>query len=118
MNLSVIEDEGDLVHVQCTGNVNQKEIAHQSESFPELLGSDAYQRRVMLDMSEVRMLDSAGVGWLLNAHKQFKENNGKLVLHSLSLLARNVFKVLNMHMVFNITSDENDALNAIRDNEP
>jgi anti-anti-sigma factor len=115
MNLAVVSDEGDLVRVRVTGEVNQKEINNLSEPISSLLGGDAYQRSVLLDMSEVQMIDSAGVGWLLNCNKQFKDDDGKLVLHSLSLLARNVFRVLNMHLVFNISADENEAVHTIRD---
>ena len=114
MDLSVESDDGDVVRVLVTGNVNQKEINPLADPIGSLLGDEAYSRNVLLDMSDIQMLDSAGVSWLLSNHRRFRESGGHLVLHSLSLLARNVFKVLNMHKVFNIVADERDALESVR----
>lgn len=118
MNLSIQSDDGESVRVQVTGNVNQKEINPLGDAFADLLGDQAYTRNVLLDMSEIKMLDSAGVSWLLSAHRRFREEGGQLIMHSLSLLARNVFKVLNMQKVFSIVADESDALSVARGDAP
>jgi anti-anti-sigma factor len=54
--------------------------------------------------------DSSGVNWLLVAQKRIHEQGGKLVLHSLSPIANNVLKVLNLHSVFQVAESEAAAL--------
>lgn len=114
MNLAILSEEADVVRVQVSGRIDQKEISPMTDPLGDVLGADAYSRIVLLDMSAVEMLDSSGVGWMLACNKKFREAGGRLVLHSLSLLARNVFKVLNMHLVLTMVADESDALRVIR----
>jgi anti-anti-sigma factor len=110
MQLSLVSNEGGIVRIQVTGKVNQKNISPFSEPLGELLGLDAYNRNVLLDMHDVTALDSSGIGWLLVCNKRFREAGGRLVLHSLSPLARNVLKVLNMQLVFRVADNEQDAI--------
>lgn len=113
MKLTLESRDDDVVRVRVSGNINQKEVNPMEEPWVDLLGENAYQCNVLVDMSDTQMLDSAGVSWLLSGHRKFNEGGGRLVLHSLSLLARNVFKVLSMQKVFNIVADESDALNFV-----
>jgi len=65
---------------------------------------------MVVDLSEVASLDSSGVNWLLVSQKRSSEHGGKLVLHSLSPIANNVLKVLNLHAVFQIAGSEAEAI--------
>ncbi len=114
MQLSVLANDNQVVRLQLAGRVDQDVVNPDCERLREELGDDAYKRHVLLDMSDVEMLDSSGVAWLLAEHKRCREAGGKLVLHSLSLLARNVLRVLNMHLVLKIVADEDDAVQVLR----
>jgi anti-anti-sigma factor len=109
MNVSLRSNEGDIVELDVAGRVDQAELALSSDPIVELAGKDVYGRRILIDMSQVPALDSSGVGWFLNRHKLCKEAGGQLVLHSLSTMTQNVFKVLNMHMVLKIAPNRKEA---------
>ena len=109
MNISLRSDEGDIADFSISGRVDQHQLAQANDPLIELGGEGIYTRKVLIDMSEIPMLDSSGVGWFLNRHKLCKEAGGQLVLHSLSTMTQNVFKVLNMHMVIKIAGNRKEA---------
>ncbi len=69
------------------------------------LGNEAFQQNVLFDMSEVEAIDSSGINWLLTCQKKMRESGGHLVLHSLSPIAKNVIRVLNLQTVFALADD-------------
>jgi anti-anti-sigma factor len=109
MNISLRSNEGDTVEFEVAGRVDHRDLAQSTDILTELVGEDVYRRNILIDMSQIPMLDSSGVGWFLNRHKLCKEAGGQLVLHSLSTMTQNVFKVLNMHMVLKIAADKKAA---------
>lgn len=82
------------------------------------LGDDAYSQRLLFDMSEVEAIDSSGVNWLLGCQKKMRESGGRLVLHSLSPIARNVIRVLNLHTVFALAEDAAEAQTQLDGDSP
>src|SRR6056297_2860794 len=102
MKLSIDSNEHGIARARVSGKINQSQVSPFTEPLGDALGPDAYQQSVLLDMSEVEMLDSSGVSWLLSCHKRFRSAGGELVLHSLSDIALNVIKVLNLKSVFRV----------------
>ncbi len=109
MKLTVQSDNGDVVLLCIEGRVSQRDV-EVNDPIVESLGENVYSRRLVMDLSEVASLDSSGVNWLLVAQKRMHEQGGKLVLHSLSPIANNVLKVLNLHTVFQVADSEAAAL--------
>ncbi len=114
MKLSLQSDNGEVVRIELAGQVIQKHISPFNEPLGELLRDDAYSRNVLIDMHDVELLDSSGVGWLLVCHKRFREKGGTMVLHSLSPVVRNVLKVLNLYLVFKVCENEGEALRLVQ----
>jgi anti-anti-sigma factor len=110
MNLDVTSEEGRVTRVSLSGDVSQPNLTPVEEPLGKLLGTDCYSERVLLDMHEVETIDSSGVSWLLSCDKRFRTAGGQLVLHSLSPFARDVLKVLNLHLIMSIASDEKSAV--------
>jgi anti-anti-sigma factor len=109
MNLKVKCQEGELTSVAVSGEVSQKRLADQQDPLQDLLGDGCYGRKVLLDLQAVEAIDSSGIGWLLTSHKQFRNQGGVLVLHSMSPFARDVLKILNMQLVFKMAENETIA---------
>jgi len=109
MKLTVQSDNGDAVLLRIEGRVSQRDV-EVHDPIVESLGENVYGRRLVLDLSEVASLDSSGVNWLLVAQKRMHQQGGTLVLHSLSPIANNVLKVLNLHTVFQVADSEAAAL--------
>lgn len=118
MKLSIQSEEGNLTRVEVTGEVTQRSLADYEDPFAEVLGDACYGRKVLLDLSGVEGLDSSGVNWLLSSHRQFRTQEGLLVLHSVSPFARDVLKMLNMQLVLKIANDETAARNIAQGDKP
>lgn len=58
--------------------------------------------RVVIDLSDVRYITSAGVGALVNAHRRTRARGGVLVLASPSESLREMFTTLNLGSVLPI----------------
>ena len=110
MKLSIRSQQGDVVRLLLQGRVSQRELSNTEEPIGDLLGDSAYSNHMVVDMSDVASLDSSGVNWLLVCQKRVRENSGTFVLHSLSPIATNVVKVLNLQTVFTLAADESEAL--------
>lgn len=110
MKLSIDSDDGYTVNLKIAGNVNQQEIAMLADPVSDLLGPEAYRRRVCMDLGNAGFLDSSGINWLILSHKRFREQGGRLVLHSLPPMVMNVIKILKMQKVFDIADSPQAAL--------
>lgn len=115
MKLSVQSREGDVCRIRLQGRVSQRDVTSGEEPIAELLGENAYAHKFLLDLNEVETLDSSGVNWLLICQKRIRQAGGRLVLHSLSPIARNVIKVLNLQAVFQLADDESQALRMLEE---
>ncbi|MEQ8791890.1 MAG: STAS domain-containing protein [Pirellulaceae bacterium] len=110
MQLSIHADDGKFLRMRLVGRVTQKELPAQEDLFVTHIGADAYRRRVLLNMEDSEFLDSSGVSWLLVAHKRFRDQGGRLVLHSLPPMVSNVLKVLRMNQILTLAETEQAAL--------
>lgn len=109
MKLTLQSDGDGVAKISIGGQVSQRQFSGSSDPLAELLGADIYQKTVAINMEQVDVLDSSGVGYLLNCNNRFKDEGGAMALHSISPVAKNVFRVLNMHLVFTICANEAEA---------
>ncbi len=114
MKFSIAEDQGQVVQLVIQGCLTQPDIAPPLDPFRQVLGADAYKRFVLLDMRESNYLDSMCIGWLLTSHKRFREQGGKLVIHSLQPVAFNVISLLRLNSVFQLAADKEKALELVK----
>jgi anti-anti-sigma factor len=114
MKFSIAEDQGQVVHVSVKGNLAQPDIAPPLDPFRQVLGIDAYKRIVLLDMRDSNYLDSMCIGWLLTSHKKFRDQGGKLVIHSLQPVASNAITLLRLNSVFQLAGDKEKALELVK----
>ena len=109
MDLQMASQTDDLVQVKASGEIRQRKLPGDKEPISELLGADIYDKRVLVDLSDVKYIDSSGLGWLIVCQKRFQEHQGALVLHSLPQLVSNVLKVVKLDQVFTIADDAEAA---------
>ena len=64
-------------------------------------------------MDKTGYLDSVGVNFLIRNHKQFQEEGGRFVLHSLPPEAKNLLRLLHLDKVLHLAADENAALELV-----
>ena len=70
------------------------------------------QTQVVLDMTHVRFVDSAGLGCLLGSLRTLQQKKGELKVCGLSKAVRSLFEMVRFHRVVEIFPDSNEAVRA------
>ncbi len=109
MQLTLASQDSGLARIRSDGPITQQTTTPKSEPIRDLLGADAYSRRVLWDLSASDYIDSSGVGLLVQSHKRFKEGGGMLVFHSAGSLAMKVLKLLRMDLYLHLVRGETEA---------
>lgn len=91
--------------------LDQQVIDQIGTELKELLDKTE-QERVVLDFRQVQFMSSAMLGALVRFRKQCAEMKADLKLCSISKDIMEVFKVTNLHKVFDIQADEATAVAA------
>ncbi len=71
--------------------------------------------RVLINMDNVRFLSSSAINKLIVLERRLTSNGGNLKLSNLSPEVEEVFNITQLHSVFDIRSDEADAISAFAD---
>src|SRR3954454_21566079 len=56
MNFSIIDDDGDVIHVRCDGDLANTD-SQESDQLKNLLGPERMTRKVLMNLEKVRFLD-------------------------------------------------------------
>lgn len=113
MQLSVRSDNGSVLHVDISGRVNMAVLAEQQEALAELLEGNGYRQKVLLDMSGVELIDSAGMSWLVVQHKRFCDAGGKFAIYSVPFTVMETLRVMRLDQVLNVANSESEAMQLI-----
>ena len=114
MELKVLSDDGDVLHLHVLARNVQSDTPPRFESLEELLGPERYGRRVLLSLSETRFIDSAGLSWLVLCHKRFCQGGGKMVLHSVTPGILELLHMMRLDLALYLAEDEAAALEMAR----
>jgi anti-anti-sigma factor len=103
---------GDVVIVHCEGRiVYRDEASALSQMVGELL---QYGSRVVLDLSGVSSIDSAGIGELILLHTRAQSQRAEMKYASPRPLVREVLGLTNVDSVLEIHASVCDALEAFQ----
>lgn len=69
--------------------------------------------RVVIDLSEVQMIASAGLGMLVTLNGSAKKGGGKLALCKLEPMLKQVFEMTKLHRVLTICDTREQAIKAV-----
>ncbi len=97
MSVTVLELSGILDGIR--GNDLRREVSNIVAS-----GSDI----LLLDMKEVKFIDSSGLGALVSAMQIVRNANGKLFVCSISDQVRMLFELTKMDRIFQTFADQDD----------
>jgi len=70
--------------------------------------------KVLINMDGIYFLDSSGFAAMLSISKAANKNNGQIIFCNVSDSALDLFKVLQLHTVFNIIIDREEAIKSFR----
>jgi anti-sigma B factor antagonist len=98
----------DITTVAIAGRITYSAIDPASDALA-LQIPDIYSRRVFFDLSGTEYIDSSGVSWLLLANRRFRQAGGKLVIHSINPLVKQVLAVLRLDRVLHLAENADKA---------
>lgn len=112
MKLSLlIREENDVTLVHCRGRITYREEAVAlSETVAELL---PHAHQLILDLSRVEMIDSAGLGELVALFTLARASGCSLQLAAPSRRIRSLLELTNLVSVFEIHSTVEEAMLAV-----
>jgi len=70
--------------------------------------------KVLINMEGIHFLDSSGFAMFLSISKTAQKNNGQMIFCNISNSALDLFKVLQLHSVFTIILDFNEAISSFK----
>lgn len=103
-NVTVICCQGRLVYGQGSSLLSEK----VAKIFP-------HTRQIVLDLSQVKMIDGTGLGELVSIWMQAKASNRTVKLAAPPRRIRKIFELTNLTSVFQIYPTLEDALNSFAD---
>jgi anti-sigma B factor antagonist len=106
---------GDVVVVYCQGRIVYRD---EAVALSSLVGTILQDRgKVVLDLSGVSSVDSAGIGELVLLHRRAQAKNAELKCASLSPFVRDLFDLTRLDSFFEVHSNLNEALEAFESRE-
>jgi anti-sigma B factor antagonist len=108
MNLK-IEEKNNIVVI----NVKEERLdAHNSGDLKVEMQKcfDEGKKNVLVDLKDVRFIDSSGLGALVSGFKNAISHQGNLKLSSLQPQVKSMFELTRLHRVFEIFMSSTEAL--------
>ena len=75
--------------------------------------NDGY-KQILLNLRDVRHIDSAGVGELMSCYTSVRNAGGQLKLMNLSKNVHNLLQITKLYTIFEVSEDEPSALASFR----
>jgi len=102
-------EQGDIVQI----NVQEERMdAHNSGELKEKMLQlfDEDKCNLIINLGAVRFIDSSGLGALVSGFKNASTREGSLKLCCLQPQVHSMFELTRLHRVFEIFTDQNEAL--------
>jgi len=106
-----IEESGDVVLIE----VKEERLdAHNSSDLKTQMLNlfDEGKSQLVVDLSEVRFVDSSGLGALVSGFKNASARSGNLKLCGLQPQVKSMFELTRLHRVFEILPGAEEAINS------
>jgi anti-sigma B factor antagonist len=88
--------------------------AHNSNDLKDELKNlfDGGKKNVLVELRDVRFIDSSGLGALVSGLKNAISHQGTLKLSALQPQVKSMFELTRLHRVFDIYADTEDAMDS------
>ncbi|BCA79644.1 STAS domain-containing protein [Desulfuromonas sp. AOP6] len=106
-----IEDKGAVVFIEIK---EERLDAHNSSDLKAQMLNlfEEGKNDIVVDLGEVRFVDSSGLGALVSGFKNASARNGNLKLCGLQPQVRSMFELTRLHRVFEIFPGSEEALSS------
>jgi anti-anti-sigma regulatory factor len=106
--------DGNALRIRCQGMVSLRGRGTSEEPLGELLGPACFARTVLLDLGDALGIDTSGVVWLARIAEKFRQQRGKLIVHSVPAVVWRMLDVLHLTSNFTTAHDEEEALHLVQ----
>jgi anti-anti-sigma factor len=107
LDIKVIKKKNYVYTVQLSGSIDSDTYTELDDALKEII--DEKTKAVILDMSNVNYISSAGVRTVIAAQKALKEKNATFAMVNLQPQIKKVFDVLNILHIIDIFDDMPEA---------
>ena len=73
----------------------------------------AKKDKILLNFKDVSYIDSSGLATLVEVLKGLRSYGGKLAISNLSVKVKNLFEITKLEKLFNISSEEEEAVKSL-----
>lgn len=90
---------------------DQRIDAHNSAELAERLAQliERGEKQIVVNLQQVRFIDSSGLGALLSGYKQMNAKSGKFALSNIQTQVLSMFEMTRLNRVFDIYADVGEA---------
>ncbi len=103
-----VRQVNDAVVVVVAGEVTLREAPEFHGALIELC--EQSPAMLIINLGDVRFIDSSGVGTLADIFRRLKKSGGKLALVGLNKMVRSVFEITRLDQLMSIYETEDEAL--------
>ena len=115
MNFSAtIKESGQVSLVHVTGSLTSFEVTGLRTTITSLLRQG--RRKIILNLDGLRYLDSSGIGELVRNYMTVIKAGGEMKVVGLKPKVEEIFKVTQLHQIFQEFQDEKEALASFPEN--
>ncbi len=111
IKVDIKEGEGCNILNVC-GDVDVYTSPKVKESINALIEKEIYN--IVVNLEDVRYVDSTGLGVLIGALKRVKEHNGNIVLVCTNPQIKKIFQITGLVKIFSIFANNEDAIGALK----
>ena len=107
-----VEKAGDVAVVEIP--VEELDASNAAELKRDIGPVLEANKKVVLDLSRLRFVDSSGLGAMLSCLRQLTGRGGDLRLSGMSKPVRALFELVRMHRIFDIYGMKEEAIRAFQ----
>lgn len=107
-----VEKVGDVAVVEIT--VDELDASNTGELKHDIAPVLEANTKLVIDLSQLRFVDSSGLGAILSCLRQLSSKGGDLKLSGMQKQVRAVFELVRMHRIFDIYGTREEAVRAFQ----
>ncbi len=107
-----MQDDDALAVLECKGNLDSYTFEKLDNTLVHLFGKGCH--RVLVDLTDVTHISSAGAGILLSSYKVAQDNGGGLAVVATSPRLLEVFEMLGIATMLNLAPDRDSGFKFLR----
>ena len=109
MNIK-IDQKNNVWVCRMNGEIDINTAPQIKKVFDKILSEK--REKILINFKEVSYIDSSGLATLVEMLKNIRSYGGKLKLSNLSTKIRSLFEITKLEKLFDISNDEEEALNS------